>query len=659
MINILFYAEDLNFFNTLSHCCDDTDTFNLTKIEKLKDLENYSKKSEYNVVIIQSFLKDDIELNTYRDISELFVKYNREVKFLLIIDNIRKVIDHPELKIDNVIEYPSNNEMIKKALLSFFENTEVKKTILMIEDTKFVHSYVKRELEPLGYIIVSAYDGAEGLEKAIEIRPNLIITDIEMPIKDGFQMCKEIKQISFLKNIPVIVLSALDSKDDIKRGFDAGCDDYLTKPFKSEVLLSRMDMFLKDTTIFGRETILVVDDSVIIREMITRNLKKQGFKVIQAKNGIEGLYLAINEKPSIIITDWEMPEMGGIEMSKMLSKNNNTKDIPIIMLSGKDSKDDVIQCYMSGIVSFVSKPFTPDSILVLVERAAAELRFNREKKMLSHYVSDAAIKEAHKRANSKNKNETLYSASESIAVLFSDIAHFTDLSESLGTTAIVALLNDYFDCMTEILREECGDVDKFIGDAIMASFFNKDKMEHACIRAAKTAIRMIGALDKFNEGREQPVHIRIGINFGNVIIGDIGSKYYRRDFTVIGDNVNLASRLEGTNKEYGTQIIISESTKEALDSTLPTRKLDRIRVKGKKIPVNIYELITERSKIKDINDYEAGLEYYFQREWVKAISHFENIMDDHAAQLMLKRCKSNFSNGVNEEWDGVHIMTSK
>lgn len=659
MAKILFYAQDENVFDSICNFSESSNDFDITRIFSIGEAKNYVDDCDVDVIMIQSNLEDKIETSQYLEVSEHYTKLNREMKFLLIIDDIRKVAEHSKLRIDAVLGNNVDNETISHTITSFFEKEVVHKTVLLVDDTKFIHLMVTDKLKPFGYNILSSYDGVDGLQKAIESRPDLIITDVEMPGKDGFQLCKELKQISFLKNIPVMILTSLDSKDDVKRGFDVGCDDYLKKPFKIEELLSRIDILLKDATIYGREKILVIDDSDFIRDMIVRTLKKQGFKSVEAKDGLEGFHMAINVKPDIIITDCEMPQLGGKDMAKMLSNNSNTKDIPIIMLSGKDTKEDIVECYTSGIVSFASKPFSPDNILVLVERVAAELRFNREKKILSHYVSESTITEARKKACFRKNDEKFFSTTDSVAIMFSDIVKFTDLSESLETQSVVSLLNDYFDCMTDILKEESGEVDKFIGDAIMALFFTKDNFDHACVRAVRTSIRMIEALNIFNQGREHKIAIRLGLNFGPVIIGDIGSKNYRRDFTVIGDNVNLASRLESINKQYGSQIIISENTYKHLNGMFLVRKLDRIRVKGKNNAVDIYEVLTDQSKVNDVAIYETGLGHYFAGEWLKAIECFGEISNDYAAQVLMERCKTYHASGKSENWDGVHVMTSK
>ena len=181
------------------------------------------------------------------------------------------------------------------------------------------------------------------------------------------------------------------------------------------------------------------------------------------------------------------------------------------------------------------------------------------------------------------------------AILFSDIRGFTTLTEELGAQGTVALLNEYFTLMVDCIQKQGGILDKFIGDAIMAAFgipFAHDDDEDRAVRAA---ISMITSLREWNQKRaeqgKKPVRIGIGLNTDTIVSGNIGSPK-RTDYTVIGDGVNLASRLESACKQYHASILISENTHRKLKGTYRMRKVDRVVVKGKTEPVNIYEAVS-------------------------------------------------------------------
>jgi len=179
-----------------------------------------------------------------------------------------------------------------------------------------------------------------------------------------------------------------------------------------------------------------------------------------------------------------------------------------------------------------------------------------------------------------------------VTIMFSDIRGFTSLSEGMSPQELVSLINVYLSRMTDIIMENRGTVDKYIGDAIMAFWGAPlDDPEHP-YRACKAALEMLEALKKINETlpENRRIDIGIGINTGLATIGNMGSTR-KKNYTAMGDTVNLASRLEGVNKVFHTRVIISEYTYERVKDRFLCRQLDVIRVKGKTVPVKIYELI--------------------------------------------------------------------
>ena len=259
---------------------------------------------------------------------------------------------------------------------------------------------------------------------------------------------------------------------------------------------------------------------------------------------------------------------------------------------------------------------------------------------------------------------------KALSVLFSDIRGFTTVSETLTPEALVHLLNEYLTAMTDIVFKYEGLLDKYMGDAIMAVYGAPlDQPDHA-VRACRTALDMMQELKKLqkkwsDEGR--PVlDIGVGINSGDMVVGNMGSQM-RFDYTVMGDSVNLGSRLEGINKEYGTNIVISEYTYAAVKDTLLCRELDSVRVKGKKLPVKIYELIGDNKDAALHEDFlrrfEAGLERYKQAQWDEAIAAFKQVLEirpgDPPSELYIRRCEDLKENPPPLPWDGVFTMTKK
>jgi adenylate cyclase len=257
-------------------------------------------------------------------------------------------------------------------------------------------------------------------------------------------------------------------------------------------------------------------------------------------------------------------------------------------------------------------------------------------------------------------------------VLFSDIRGFTTITEQLGAQGTVALLNEYFTLMVDCIQREEGMLDKFIGDAIMAAFGIPVGHDDDADRSVRTSIAMIRELWTWNKQRvsegKLPVDIGIGLNTDNVVSGTIGSKK-RMDYTIIGDGVNLAARLESACKQYGAHILISEFTYKQLRGTYYSRELDLVVVKGKTKPVAIYEILdyhTDDSypQMTDaLRHFRSGLMKYRQQKWKDAKSEFGEVLalNDHdkSAKMYIERCDHFLANSPGEDWDGVWVMETK
>lgn len=256
-----------------------------------------------------------------------------------------------------------------------------------------------------------------------------------------------------------------------------------------------------------------------------------------------------------------------------------------------------------------------------------------------------------------------------VTVLFSDIRGFTTLSESLPPERLVALLNGYLGPMTDIVMAEHGTLDKYIGDAVMAIYNAPLDMPDHAMRAATTALRMQRGLAKLNSGfqRDFGVSLRIGVglNTGEAIVGNMGSAR-RFDYTVIGDTVNLASRLEGQTKAYGIGIVISDSTRAELGDRFLCRRLDRLRVQGKAQPVEIHELLRAgRDERLDglARRFGAALEEYFEGRFGTAESMFSELLrdfpEDGPSLAFVERCRVYQTAPPAPDWAGVYVATTK
>ncbi len=260
---------------------------------------------------------------------------------------------------------------------------------------------------------------------------------------------------------------------------------------------------------------------------------------------------------------------------------------------------------------------------------------------------------------------------QELTVLFADIRNFTNFSERLGPAETVAMLNEYFTTMVDIIFQQGGILDKFIGDAMLGVFGAPFSTGEDPDRAVTAAIEMLRALEKFNsqriEKKQEPIAIGVGINSDVVLVGNIGSPK-RMDYTVIGDGVNLASRLESANKFYGTSLLVSSNTFKKLKYRYVAREADLLRVKGKDRPIAIYEIVGRKGD--DPHDAEKpfalfheGLQLYRRRQWTEASSRFQDAANampgDTLSRVYLERCRHFLLTPPPASWDGVWTMHEK
>ncbi|MEW5800358.1 MAG: adenylate/guanylate cyclase domain-containing protein [Bacteroidota bacterium] len=258
------------------------------------------------------------------------------------------------------------------------------------------------------------------------------------------------------------------------------------------------------------------------------------------------------------------------------------------------------------------------------------------------------------------------------SIMFSDIEGFTSISETKKPKELVEFLNNYFSTASDIFFKHEGTIDKFIGDAVMVQFgipLKNPNHRILAVRAAFEFSQTVYNMTKAARERGEPVFsTRIGINSGNMVVGYIGGRT-KKEYTVIGDTVNLASRLEGVNKYYGTSLMISETTanEQVLDEFI-LREMDLIRVKGKKLPIKIYEVFCKKSevteeKLKIVQTFESGLKLYREQHWNDAITMFRTVLKlnekDYASKMYIKRCEEYGEHAPGKDWDGVYVMTSK
>ena len=267
-----------------------------------------------------------------------------------------------------------------------------------------------------------------------------------------------------------------------------------------------------------------------------------------------------------------------------------------------------------------------------------------------------------------NPESMLIGNNRHLSILFSDIRSFTSISERLAPDDLVNSLNRYFDIMVDIIMDKNGIVDKYIGDAIMAFFGAPVAYEDDTLNSVYAALEMVDGIHRFNKQQiemgKPEFKTGIGVNYGEVTVGNIGTEK-KMDYTVIGDAVNLASRLEGLTKEYGQDLIISETLYDEVKEKIPCRFLDTVAVKGKTQGVKIY------SAVKKLDDKEKkaweihsrGMDCYINRRFKEGIACFEEVRllipGDKVSAIISERCSDYILNPPQEDWGGVKVMKTK
>jgi adenylate cyclase len=308
----------------------------------------------------------------------------------------------------------------------------------------------------------------------------------------------------------------------------------------------------------------------------------------------------------------------------------------------------------------------PNVSLVALYRVLIEEQEKRKvRSAFQQYLSPEVIRRVLSDPGSVTPRKT------EITVLFSDVRGFTSISESLDAQDLARLLNNYLTEMTRVIFRYQGTLDKYIGDAVMAIWgapFTEPKHAERCCKAALAMVARLAELQKKWVAEGLPaMEIGIGINTGIASVGNMGSSL-RYGYTAMGDNVNLASRLEGLNKVYGTTILISESTCiDIADPRMIVREIDFIRVVGKSLPVTIFEILSEQAASNNgkelVEVFGRGREAYKARDWRAAKSAFEEVLQrwpkDGPGRVFLDRCNEYLAEGPGADWDGVYEMKHK
>jgi adenylate cyclase len=561
---------------------------NLVCTENEQAFLNAFTQGKYSCVIVKSGFAEQDDGTYLNQIKEQIG--GRSIPIILILDEDDP--NAPQLRKTTpfTVDIPFDNSQIKNTVNKALEQSE--KRILICDDSQSIRKFIEVNLRDT-YDLTLVEDGQQAIDKLKNDNFDIVITDVEMPNVNGYELCRHIRNTPGIERLPVLMVSTLSQGLDIERGFESGAVDYLTKPIDADELKSRLKTILATQKLKKRERILVIDDSKTVRNILFQGLNQQGFEVLLAEDGEIGVATAKLEAPDLIITDAVMPNLDGYGVCRQLKADPDTKSTPIIFLSSKEAMGAKRRGIATGAAVYVTKPFNMDRLLVIIERILSERRLTLEadqlrntfKKYFSKQVADWILDNPDR----VNLSGQLLDAT----VLFSDVRGFTNICKDLGAKEIVSLMNRYFTIMEDVIFRYHGTVDKFIGDAVLAIFGVPFSQGNDAFLAVQAANDMNIELEKLNRERtangEKELHIGIGITTGSVVAGNVGSER-RLDFTIMGNPVNLASRLQG--KALGNEVLIDQQTYENVRDKVQVETLEPFMVKGYPDEVQAYKLIS-------------------------------------------------------------------
>jgi class 3 adenylate cyclase/DNA-binding response OmpR family regulator len=622
-----------------------------------------------------------------------------------------------------------------------------KKRILIFEDSEIFANVLLEFLNAEGYETARAKNGLEGIKLVYNFLPALVITDAEMPLFKGCESVRLLKSRPATRNIPVIMLVNPGDTRDKFWGEQAGADFYIEKtPENFGELSIQIQRLLGESRpvdygTIKREGEKITDNSIIeimnnlldtqlFRTTLTGLLAELSSKVSSLEKTVKDVFaLLINacraEMCSIMIKDADdalvvynannagyteaiAEDFKAISIAdfntrfsdyKVDSKevhdfvragDRNEKIESYIMIPLVSSGEEFATVHIgTSVKEYFSQPIL-ENLNVFLSAASPiianalhlkqmEALQKKTRAAFARYVPIDVMDEIIKKSSSPSSQ----SESRVVSILFSDIRNFTKISENTPARELVDFLNAYFSIQGNEITAEGGNIDKFIGDAIMAIFGAPKTLENSAASAVRAAIRMVKALANVDTSSitlpESGFGAGIGLNCGECVVGNIGFQN-KMDYTVIGDTVNLASRLEGITKYYHQTIIVSEYIYNAAKDDFIFRKADSVRVKGKDQPVGLYtvyacfrgeaeggipaSLVIDREAL---DQYNKGLKLYAMREFETAKQYFGKALSieekagksDYLASMYLSRIDEFKDTPPPPDWDATITMTEK
>jgi len=345
--------------------------------------------------------------------------------------------------------------------------------------------------------------------------------------------------------------------------------------------------------------VLIVDDEPFNVDLLEQELADLGYHTLSASNGLEALERVASEGPDLVLLDVMMPVMDGFATCRRLKENDETRLIPVIIMTALDGLEDRIRGIEAGADDFLTKPVNPRELTARIQTAlklkhAVDRKLTELRRVKDHFAK--FVPESVRRLVAANPNAPGLEKSErDVSVLFCDVSGYTRLSEELPPDALNTMVESYFSAFLDSIHEAGGDINETAGDGFMAIFEAPDPEAHA-LEAAQAAIRLLEITEQLNaKGRERPLAIHMGLNSGTALVGSTrfeGARGSRWTFTASGPVTNLAARLSAT-AEAG-QILVGPETARRLRERCPLELVKRERLKNMGTATEIYRISSAR-----------------------------------------------------------------
>lgn len=618
-------------------------------------IEVLNKKSgpfnEVDVSVLEGLASQSaVTLQSLRMVEHMEEKRRREIDFLNVVSEITS-----ELELTRLLE---------RVITETTRMLDAERSTLFINDEKTneLFSFVGEGLDSVEIRLPNHAGIAGAVFSAGEV-VNIPYAYADLRFNPSFDK----KTGFFTRSILCVPVNNKDGKIigvtqvlNKKTGVFTGEDESRLKAFTAQIAIG-----LENAKLFNDVRIVKNYNESMLQSMSNGVITFDEDDLGRSCNGAGG---RIIRKPSEDVVGLGPEDIFGTANNWLLEKIARvkaTREIDHTSDAELKFSEDLISANVT-VMPLTSGDGDPIGTLVMIEDISNE---KRAKSTLSRYMDPGL---ADQMLSATNQDQILGGNDQIATILFSDVRSFTTITEKLGAQATVGLLNDYFELMVECISEQGGMLDKFIGDAIMAAFGIPISHDDDEDRALRAGISMIQSLWQWNTKRqsngELEIDMGLGLNTDSIVAGNIGSRK-RMDYTMIGDGVNLAARLESACKQYGARILVSEYTVGKLKGVYRLRDIDKVIVKGKSEPVRVFECLDYHDEgsfpnlMEVLGNFNEAVKLYRQQNWDKAIHHFREALKgnetDSLSQKYIERCELLKTQSLGDDWDGVWVMTSK